>query len=170
MDQELTKAQVLDTLQAERRKWDALLAEVDPTRMTEPIEDGWWSMKDIIDHIAWHEQQIAAVLQPHPISPATRRWLWELLPDKRNALLFTERRDRALPEVLSDAQEAFEQLVAAVQALTPEDVSAVQDLPNIQTVGQPWKLIADHSYTHYQHHMPSIRAWLDSGIAGWSKP
>jgi hypothetical protein len=170
MDQELSKAQVLDTLQAERRKWDTLLAEVDAARMTEPIEGGWWSVKDIIDHIAWHEQEIAAVLQPRPTSPTTRRWLWELLPDKRNAILFTERRQRALPEVLADAQEAFQQLVAAVQALTPEDVQAVQALPNIPTGGQPWKLIADHSYNHYQPHMRSIRAWLDSGIAGWAKP
>ena len=149
MDQELTKAQVLDTLQAERRRWDALLAEVDATRMTEPIEGGWWSMKDIIDHIAWHEQQIAAVLQPQSTTPATRRWLWELLPDKRNALLFTERRARALPEVLADAQQAFQQLVAAVEALTPEDVRRVQSLPDTATIGQPWKLIADHSYNHY---------------------
>jgi hypothetical protein len=170
MDQELTKTQVLDTLQAERRKWDALLAEVGEARMTEPIEGGWWSVKDIIDHIAWHEQQIAAVLQPHTPAPAIRRWLWDLLPDKRNAILFTERRARALPEVLADAQQAFEHLVAAVQALTPEDVRAVQALPNIAPAGQPWKLVANHSYTHYQHHMPSIRAWLDSGVAGWSKP
>jgi hypothetical protein len=170
MDQELTKTQVLDTLQTERRKWDALLAEVSEARMTEPIEDGWWSVKDIIDHIAWHAQQIAAVLQADTGHSVTRRWLWDLRPDQRNAILFTERRDRALPEVLADAHQAFQQLVAAVQALTPEDVRTVQDLPNIPTVGQPWKLIADHSYTHYQRHMPSIRAWLDSGVAGWRKP
>lgn len=169
MDEELTKDQVLDTLNTERSRWEAVLAEVGEARMTEPIRGGWWSVKDIVAHVAWHEQQIAAVLQTHTMQPATRRWLWELLPDKRNAIVFTEQRDRALPEVLTTAQEAFRQLVTTVQALTTEDVREVQSFPNIPPDWQPWKLIADHSYRHYQQHTASIRAWLDTGGTGWAK-
>src|SRR5215210_7365241 len=97
---EMTKAQLLETLRAERSRWEALLAEVGEARMTTPLPASWWSIKDVIAHVAWHEQQTAAVLQPYPGRYLVKDWLWLLTPAKRNAILFTENRDRPLPEVL----------------------------------------------------------------------
>src|SRR5690242_20483531 len=104
MHDEMTKAQVLDALRSERSRWEALLAEVGDARMTEQMLASWWSIKDMMAHITWYEQQTAELLQPHTRHRPTRDWLWDLSANKRNALLFTEARDRPLAEVRAEAQ------------------------------------------------------------------
>jgi hypothetical protein len=160
MPDQLTKAALLATLQTERSRWETLLTEVGEARMTTPILASWWSIKDIIAHIAWHERQTAAVLQPDPGRRLVRDWLWVSAESRRNAVLFAESRDRALSEVLADAHQAFTQLVATVEALTAKDLADLHRFPNTPPGWQPWHFIADHSYEHYREHMPSIRAWI----------
>jgi hypothetical protein len=160
MPDQMTKAGLLETLHAERSRWETLLTEVGEARMTTPILASWWSIKDIIAHIAWHERQTAAVLQPDPGRRLVRDWLWVSSESRRNAVLFAESRDRALPEVLADAHQAFAQLVAAVEALTSKDRADHHRFPNTPPGWLPWHFIAGHSYEHYREHMPSIRAWL----------
>ena len=160
MPDQMTKAGLLETLHTERGRWEALLTEVGEARMTTPLLASWWSMKDIIAHVAWHEQQTAAVLQPDPGCRLVRDWLWVSAESKRNAVLFAESRDHSLPEVLADARQVFAQLVAAVDALTANDLADLHRFPNTPPGWQPWHFIAGHSYEHYREHMPSIRAWL----------
>jgi hypothetical protein len=160
MPNQMTKASLLETLHAERSRWEALLTEVGKARMTTPILASWWSVKDIIAHIAWHEWQTAAVLQPYPGRRLVRDWLWVSAAARRNAVLFAESRDRSLPEVQTDAHQAFAQMVAAVEALTARDLTDHHRFPNTPPGWQPWSFIAGHSYEHYREHMLSIRAWL----------
>jgi Protein of unknown function (DUF1706) len=162
MPDQMTKASLLETLHSERSRWEALLTEVGEARMTTPILASWWSVKDIIAHVAWHERQTAAVLQPDPGRRLVRDWLWVSAESKRNAVLYTESRDRALPEVQADAHQAYAQLVAAVEALMAKDLADLHRFPNTPPGWQPWSFIAGHSYEHYREHMPSIRAWLDT--------
>src|SRR4051812_43923486 len=115
MPDETTKASVLAQLQAERSRWETLLAEVGEARMTTPILASWWSVKDIMTHITWYELQTAEALQPNTPPAPAREWLWELTVDKRNALLYTEYRDQPLAEVRANAQRVFAQLVATVE-------------------------------------------------------
>jgi hypothetical protein len=130
--------------------------------MTTPLPATWWSIKDIIAHIAWHEQQTAAVLQPYPGRGLVRDWLWLSTPTKRNAILFTESQNRSLPEVRAAARQVFVQMVAAVEALTEKDLRDARRFPDIPPAWQPWSFIAGHSYEHYREHTPGIRAWLDT--------
>lgn len=176
MANEMTKTQVLDTLHAERSRWEALLAEVGTARMTEQLGTNRWSVKDIMAHVTWHEQQTAAVLSAPTVNPG-RDWLWELSEDKRNAILFTEYRGRPLADVRADAQQGFTHLVGAVEALSEADVRDPLRFPGTPPTWQPWSLIAGHSYEHYRQHTADIRAWLDTqtppsrdpaaGVANW---
>jgi uncharacterized damage-inducible protein DinB len=161
MFDELTKAQVLDTLRTERTRWEALLAEVGEARMTEEIQASWWSIKDVIAHVTWYERQTAEALQPALRHRPTRDWLWDLTAAKRNAILYTEYRDRPLAALRAEAQQVFEQLVAAIEALTEAEVRDPARFPNLPPGWQPWRFIARHSYEHYREHTPRIRAWLD---------
>lgn len=162
MSDEMTKAGPLEALHAERRRWDALLAEVGEERMTTPILASWWSVKDIIAHVMWYEQQITEALQPDARRRPARSWLWNLTVDKRNAILYSDYPDQPLAEIRAEAQRVFAQLVARVEALSDEEIRNPHTLPNMRPAWQLWPFIARHSYEHYQQHMIDIRAWLDS--------
>lgn len=170
MRNETTKAQVLAALRAEQVQWEALLTEVGEARMTEEILASWWSVKDIIAHVTWYEQQTTEALQPGTSQPAGREWLWELPADKRNAILYAEARDRPLAEIRADAHRVFAQLVATVEALSEEEVQDPHSFPTMPPGWQVWRFIGRHSYEHYREHMPRIRAWLDLPGADVVKP
>jgi hypothetical protein len=161
MSNEMTKTQVLDTLRTERSQWEALLAEVGEARMTEEILASWWTIKDVIAHVMWYEQQTAEALQPTLRQRPTRDWLWDLTADKRNAILYKEYRDRPLAKIRAEAQQVFAQLITAIENLTEAEVQDPARFPNLPPGWQPWHFIARHSYEHYREHTPRIRAWLD---------
>jgi hypothetical protein len=162
MHDELTKAQLLDALREEWRRWEAVLAQVGDAWMTVPLPASGWSIKDILAHVTWYEQQMVAVLQPHSGPGPARDWLWEFTADKRNAILFTAQQDRLLADVRAEAQQVHAQLVAAVQGLTAANVREPQRFPDMPRGWQPWQSIARHSYQHYQEHIPGIQTWLNT--------
>lgn len=131
MTDKWTKAGALAALQAGRSQWEAVLAQVGDTWMTEPLQAGEWAIKDIIAHITWYEQQTALVLQPHAGPGPDRNWLWAFTAEKRNMILFTADRDLPLPDVCAAAHEAYGQLVAAVQALTVANLRDPQRFPDM---------------------------------------
>ena len=162
MQENLSKADALETLQAERTRWQTLLTEVGPARMTTPILKSWWSVKDIIAHIAWHEHQTIEVLQPKARLAPARDWLWEMQPDKRNALLYTQFRDKSLADVLADELQAYQQLLDTIKATPDAEQHNHDEFPGMEPNWQPWNLVAAHSYEHYREHAASIRVWLDA--------
>lgn len=94
-----SKAELLATLRAERVRWEALLAEVDGARMTEPGVEGEWSVKDAIAHITVYERWLvewlgAARRGAAPAPPETAR----LELEARNARIFAENRARSSPD------------------------------------------------------------------------
>jgi hypothetical protein len=162
MHNEITKAEVLDTLRAERSRWENLLVTVGDARMTQQVPGGLWSPKDIMAHVAWYEQETAAVLPAGNDPHARRDWLWEIPEYQRNVILYREHCERPLGEVRATAQEAYAHLVAAVVALTEENGRDPQRFPHMPPGWTPWQFIAVHSYEHYREHTPALRAWLDT--------
>jgi hypothetical protein len=165
MNDQWTKTHCLDALHAGWSRWEALLAEVGAAWMLEPRLAGGWSIKDLIAHITWYEQQTVLLLQPHSGPGPRRDWLWACAAQKRNAILFTADRTRQLADVRAEAREAHAQLIAAVEALTAANIRAPQRFPGMPHAWQPWQFIARHSYEHYAEHIPEVRAWLDTRAA-----
>jgi uncharacterized protein (TIGR03083 family) len=154
----MTKRKLLDLIRAERAQWDALLAQVDQARMTEPGMAGDWSLKDIIAHVAWCEREVLGVLRAHAMVGSD---LWNLSNDERNAAVYVQNRERSLHDVLSEAREVYPQLIEAVEALTEEDITDPTRFRDMPSEWRPWMLISNNTYEHYQAHTPSIRAWLE---------
>lgn len=137
-----SKAELLATLRAERVRWEALLAEVDGARMTEPGVEGEWSVKDAIAHITVYE-----------------RWLVEWLgAARRGARAARDRSPGAgsaqRPHLRGEPRQVFARLLATVQALPDEAVmnrlsrfSPV--LAELWEDDEPlWQAIAGDSYEH----------------------
>jgi len=165
----MTKSQLLDTLQTERARWDALLNTIDEERMLQPDVEGAWSVKDVIAHIAAYEDWAASVLES---AHSGKKFIvgdegeYRETTDSRNARLYEMSRYRDLSEVRTASQQTFQRLVAAIQALSEEDLFEphrfddlfdpfLKDIPMV-------KLAMTNSYEHYREHIPPLQAWLES--------
>ena len=88
------------------------------------------------------------------------------LHQKGYLLLFRENQHRPLEEVLSFSQQAFHHLLAVVQSLPEEELTANSPsfkplLPAYWPDEPLWETIAGDSYEHYHQHFPDILVWLN---------
>jgi hypothetical protein len=166
MDEGMSKATFLETLQSEREQWEGLLAQPDEAQMVEPGVAGDWSVKDIIAHVTAYERGLVKWLEA-----ASRGELLELPDldhpdvDHRNAVIFAANRNRPLQDVLLESSHVFQQLAGLVQAVGEEELIDPQRTewfvrPRWGESRALWKCIADDAYNHYHQHIPDIRAWL----------
>ncbi len=162
MDNHLTTTQLLEVMRTARSKWEALLAEVGETRLTEPGVEGDWSLKDIIAHITyfetWAADNVIAIRRGEPRPQAEYQGL-EM--DEENARIYERLRAKPLAQVLQESQVSFQRSIEAVQGLRDEDL---YDPKFTRAAGADWTvfdLIEGDTFEHYNDHSTSVRAWLD---------
>ncbi len=160
----LSKKQLLAEMQSEQAAWLALLDEIGEENMTQPEVAGGWSIKDIVAHITgWRRRTVLrfrAALDP--TVDMTPYWPAELDEDDEvdeiNAWIYKANRDRPLADVLNDSREVFQQLVAAVDALSDEQIKDPQRFPWLEGERLTGSFIFGH---FHEEHEPDMRAWLD---------
>jgi Mycothiol maleylpyruvate isomerase N-terminal domain len=155
MNSYMPKAQLLSMIQNARIDWELLLAGIPEAWMTEPGVAGEWSVKDVVAHIAWGEQESLGIAEAHAVVGSE---LWQLSQDERNAAVFEQNRRRELQEVLADAQQIFHRYFEAVAALSDEDLNDPSRFAGMPEGWRPWRILYDPG--HYDGHAASIRAWL----------
>ncbi len=154
----MDKATLLPMLIETRASWEALLASFTEEEMQKPGIAGSWSAKDVVAHISWGEREIAVVLRTHVLAGSD---LWNLSYDERNELTYQQDRDRSLRDIVQEEQQAYMELLAAVQSLENDDFINPHRFQDMPEEWQPWQLIAGVSFKHYEEHMLSLRAWLE---------
>lgn len=156
-----TVEQFLGALRESRARWEAVLAEVGEARMTAPDTMGeGWSVKDVVAHVAWFEREVLGILEAGALVGSD---LWNLPTDERNAAVHELVRSRPLAEVLADAADVYARFEAAVAALNDEQLNDPALYEAMPADWQPWAILAQNSYEHYDHHAADLRAWLDGG-------
>lgn len=172
METNSLRTQVIEQIKTRQAEWDALLADIPQERMEIPGVEGDWSVKDLAIHLAHYENWLATflecVLQGRPFESSH---LDQLELDVRNESIFETNRARPLAEALSDARQARERLLRAVEALTEEDFEPDSRFAEPMAANPPpWekkgvpslkKLIAGETYRHYEAHMPALKQWLE---------
>jgi len=153
----MDKATLIEAIRSGRKQWDDLLAEIDETRMLEPMEEGEWSVKDAIVHITWNEREMIGFCQQHALGSD----LWNIPQDERNARPVEEKRDVPLSDILAESQQVYAQFFEAVQTLSDEDLNDARRFRGLQEDCAPWEMIAGCSFDHYPGHIAVIRKWLD---------
>jgi hypothetical protein len=153
----------IDRINAAHDRWRRLVADVGEERMELPGAMGDWTFKDVASHLtAWRRRTIGRVEaagrgQPEPPSP----WPAELGEDEDdpiNAWIHDQTKDRSLSDVLAEADAAYDQLVAAVQAVP---LSAATDPGRFAWVGGGTLLDIDPA-GHLIEHEADVRRWLAS--------
>jgi|SRR5690606_1283611 uncharacterized damage-inducible protein DinB len=161
MEESMTKARLLELLRTSRAEWDALLAQIPERWMTEPGAAGYWSVKDVIAHLTYHERWYADRLEeqlrgerytPQPI---------DLMPfDERNEIVYQQNRDRSLADVLAESRLAFQRLIEGVEAHTEAFLTEPHEFEGAPGPVLIWQMLRGDVYNHYPQHIPSVREWL----------
>lgn len=147
-----------ETLEKERLVWDALLAGIDQSQMTEPGASGEMSVKDVIAHITWFEREMVNVLNEQALVGSP---LWNLPPDERNAAIWEEGKERPLSTILTESKQVYAQLITALNNFPHDDLTDASLFRDMPPEWIPWQIIAQNSFEHYQHHSIDIKSWLD---------
>ena len=149
----MNKSTFLTNINENWQIWQAFLAQVSPERLEQPGAAGDWSLKDVIAHITWHEDQMLGVIRNRALRGSP--W-WNLALDDRNRLIYEQYRDAPLEQVL---QESFKVHTALLAALQDFDEAALNDpalIDDLPPEWIPWQLISDNTYGHYEEHRQDV--------------
>ena len=137
--------------------WEALIQQVDQEQLIPPGLAGWWSLKDIIAHITWHEKEMVGLITANALVGSE---LWNLPTDERNAAIYELVKEQPLEQVLQESEQAHQQLLDALPTLSDQDLVDPSGFPNMPPDWQPWLVIAQNTYEHYQDHIKDVERWL----------
>ena len=157
MEQPGSIQQMTETIQNTWTTWEAMIRQVDQEKFNSPGAAGEWSLKDIIAHITWHEKEMVRLVEAHALVGSELR---NLPTDERNTVIYVEVRDLPLEQVLADSTQVHQQLLDALPSLSDADLTDPTDFTNMPPDWQPWLVIAQNTYEHYQDHIKDVELWL----------
>ncbi|MGB5845427.1 MAG: DinB family protein, partial [Anaerolineales bacterium] len=157
MDNPENVQQLVDTIQSDWSAWESLISQIEQDQLTQPGVAGKWTLKDIIAHITWHEKEMVGLITAHALVGSE---LWNLPTDERNVAIYAEIRDQPLEQVLEESAGIHQQLLEILPTLSDEDLTNPGSFPNMPPDWQPWLVIAQNTYEHYQDHIQDIQRWL----------
>jgi hypothetical protein len=176
-----SKNELLERMRAGREEWDALIAQIPDSARTEPALPGGWSVKDLIAHVAAYEHWTAAQIRAanEGRTPTNSELYgsdetpgdpeeWDIgedvvnqtepdIIDRQNARIYAQYKETPLAEVMTFSSQAFADLMAAVEAVSEEDVTR----PGAQTWTEDstlLEIIPGQSYAHYEQHTGELRS------------
>jgi hypothetical protein len=156
----MNKAELLNQLQEENKGWEALLAQIGEARMDQPGVTELWSVKDVVAHLTgWRRRTVARLQAARRGEPEpAMAWPAQLQSDDEiNAWLYEASRARPVRDVLSDARAVFQQLAAALDTFSDEELADTRRFPWMEGKA----LSAAAFFAHYhEEHEADLRAWL----------
>lgn len=149
----MTRDQALQRLAAAWQDFEASYAGLTPAQLRTPGVTGQWSVRDIIAHVTWWEEEALKHLPGIRKGERTPRYsvVYGGI-DAFNAMMTEQRRGLSLAEVLHQHDEVHAKLIRYVRR-SPNELFAREG---------PFRhrLRAD-TYGHYPIHARAIRAWRE---------
>ena len=153
----MNKEALLTAIHQCRDEIECCLATATEEQLTQrPGPQPDWSMKDLIAHLTFWEQDILTSLGNNALKTT---------PDGNddtdavNARVFEANKDRPLADIQADFRRSLEQICDLVGRLSDADLTDTKQLQLGD--GTPlWKYIADETFEHYRDdHLPDVRVW-----------
>lgn len=144
------KAQLLGLIEAEHSRLETLLNSLDETTLDRPGVVGDWSIKVILAHLTWWEQQALGVLRGEPDIVQPEGEPWETTQQRINTQTYEVSRDRPISEVLFEWRASYQQVLQAIAGLSNEELAREEVYDDL--VG--------NTFAHYQDHRQAIQAAL----------
>ncbi len=155
----MDKDALLQDMVQGRIRWGEMLESVPDGRMTEPVFEGGWSMKDVIAHIGEWEGVAATRLEFGLGQGATGPDFEDMEIDERNQRYFERNRERPLEVVVEQELANWQRLLAVAESLSEEqlnDDAFVTSRPG----HTPADMIAGNAHEHFDEHAEQIHDWL----------
>ena len=140
----------LERIVSSRRAWDSAIALIPLSHMQLAANSAGWTVKDIIAHVAWSENEMLLLFRDHVLAGSP---LWELPLDERNQVVYLENRDRSVGDVLGAESRLWEELWPVIQALTDQDLNDPTQYQSMPLDWQPWEILAGSTYKHWDDHV-----------------
>jgi len=134
-------AHVIGLVPGDKREW-------------KPSEDAW-SLKDVLAHIAWHDDQMIEVCEKRDLAGSS--W-WTLPLEERNQNIYEQYRDTPLDEILEFFKTSHAYMMKALKTLSDEDLNDPKRFHDMPEDWTPWRMLANNTYEHYIRHIGQIHA------------
>ena len=168
MDAPHDKQDLIQRIREERDRLRTLFGNLAEKDMLIPVEEGGWSVKDLIAHIVIWEKRMVEWLDvvergkvPQQLPPGMT---WDDL-DRWNEQTFEENRERELTEVLADFTHFAKEVVRAVEAI-PEELLMPADSLTWRSGSPLWEMVAANTFWHYPEHRMTIKHWIEARTSG----
>jgi hypothetical protein len=157
MDTANTAAELFKAIIEQRAEWDQMLGGLSDQQMVQPNVCGHWSVKDVIAHISWFEQQMEWMVTHHSLATPQGE-LWYLPTDERNEVIYQQYKDKSLPELMELAQSRYLRMLAAIKLLEDEDLTDASRYEGMPAEWLPADIIAQNTWQHYADHLVGIKS------------
>ncbi len=151
MNHPVKKLEFLDRIRRSYEKWEKYISNVDREKMHDSGFCGKWSMKDVIAHIAWYENEMTVLLGQKKFAGSE---YWNLSLKERNEKIFQENKDKNIEEVLRNAKDVHERFMELLAKTSEKALNDPGCFPGMPAEWRPWEVIAGNSYEHYDYHLP----------------
>ena len=146
---------LIEAIEAAHGSWDYAINLVpEEKREWKPSPDAW-SLKDIIAHVTWHNNQMIELAETRDLVGSP--W-WDLPTDERNDKIYEQYKDMPIDEVLTFAEGAYAQMMEALNTLSDEDINDSKRFTDMPEDWIPWRMLANNTYEHYIRHIGQIAA------------
>jgi hypothetical protein len=149
----MTKGQLLKKLGAAWTDFNESYAGLSEQQILEPGVTDNWSVKDIIAHVTWWDEQ--AIKHLPIILKGVRPPRYSIKYggiDGFNAMMTERKKDLSFAEVLRERDETHHRLVAYIKTLPEEE---------FKTETRVRRRIRLDCYSHYSIHAKAIRKWRE---------
>ncbi len=150
MTEQLFKPILSDLLRQAQISQNAFFQELSPDELNCIGEPDSWSAKDHVAHLTYWSQQLVLRLQallrqePQPKSGDF---------EQVNPIIFEKNRYRSWPDILSESDQVYAELIALTEQLTEEDLTAVNRFDWMHD-GMPLYIsFMGNCYEHTQIHL-----------------
>ena len=151
----MNQAELLARIRSGRAQFESALAQFSDDQVLAPNLHGGWSLKDLIAHIGFWEQQAALTFSAllRGVEPPAE----SLTLDELNAQVCAQNRYTPLAEVRLEERAAYEQLLLLVENAVDDDLFNPQRF--VWTTGKPFaEWIENNTYGHYEEHQADFKA------------
>ncbi|MCD6475486.1 MAG: DinB family protein [Anaerolineaceae bacterium] len=149
-----TITELLECLHSARAEWDKAIEKLDDRQLIQPNVCGHWSVKDIIAHVAWYDNQMVDMISSHSMTEASEWWL--LPTDERNEKIYQEIKDQSLKDVHLQGKAVFKALLNCIYGMKDEELTDPAHFDAMPLNWQPVDIIAQNTWLHTQAHLPVI--------------
>jgi hypothetical protein len=141
---------LLDLLHQAHRDQDAFLQELNTTERAATGTPEYWSAKDHVAHLTFWRRHLVLMLQaiirkvPQPESENF---------EQLNPVIFEEQRYRPWPDILSESDHVYAELITLSDQLTEEDLTAFNRFDWIPDGWPLYTSFMGNCYEHAQQHL-----------------